>query len=351
MPHDVFVSYASGDKVVADAACAMLETKRLRCWIAPRDVLPGMNYGEAIVGAIRGSRVIVLIFSSRANASQQVMREVERAVHHGVPIIPFRIEDTSPSQALEYYISAPHWLDAMTPPMERHLDRLCTTVAALLKVVSMTVSGADPVPSTEAGAGSGVTPQARAAPNFRRNVVAAVVIATALGAWLWSRSDSPTKSVDATVQPAAGDQDPSRLSVEQLLGAGAPTEAEGSIEGHVVSASDGRPIADAQIEVSADRPEKPLRDGGRAASDAEGRFCLDRIRVGTIRALGAGHSRATGSGPREPLTPPYRFDLGLDRWTRRLACRRRDSSRIGFGGEAARLRCGNDIERNRNVYC
>src|SRR5262245_47756102 len=60
------------------------------------------------------------------------MREVERAVHVGIPVVPFRIEDTAPSQALEYFISAPHWLDALTPPLEQHLRRLADTVERLL---------------------------------------------------------------------------------------------------------------------------------------------------------------------------------------------------------------------------
>jgi len=36
MAHDVFVSYASGDKPVADAVCSTLESHGVRCWIAPR---------------------------------------------------------------------------------------------------------------------------------------------------------------------------------------------------------------------------------------------------------------------------------------------------------------------------
>lgn len=39
--HDVFISYAAADKPVADAACATLESRKIRCWIAPRDVVPG----------------------------------------------------------------------------------------------------------------------------------------------------------------------------------------------------------------------------------------------------------------------------------------------------------------------
>ncbi len=69
MGHDVFVSYASGDKPVADAVCVTLESNGIRCWIAPRDVLPGVHYGEAIIDAINEARIMVLVFSSKANIS------------------------------------------------------------------------------------------------------------------------------------------------------------------------------------------------------------------------------------------------------------------------------------------
>jgi hypothetical protein len=129
---DAFISYASPDKTVADAVCARLENSGIRCWIAPRDVTPGMNYGTAIGDAIREARVMVLVFSSSANKSPQVPREVERAVSLAVPIIPFRIENVAPEKPLDYFISSVHWLDAMTPPMERHIDSLATTVRKLL---------------------------------------------------------------------------------------------------------------------------------------------------------------------------------------------------------------------------
>ena len=132
MAHDVFLSYSSKDKPIADAVCGTLEGKKIRCWIAPRDVLPGVPYGEALVEAIEASRVMVLVFSSSANKSPQVMREVERAVSKGMPLIPLRIEQVPPSKSLEYFISAPHWLDALTPPLEKHLQSLSETVLLLL---------------------------------------------------------------------------------------------------------------------------------------------------------------------------------------------------------------------------
>ena len=132
MAHDVFISYASSDKLTSDAACAVLESKGLRCWMAPRDILPGMDYGEAIIDAIGEVKVFLLVFSSHANASNQIKREVERAVNRGIPVIPLRIEDVAPTKSLEYFISSPHWLDAFSPPLQRHLDYLAEVIQSLL---------------------------------------------------------------------------------------------------------------------------------------------------------------------------------------------------------------------------
>jgi hypothetical protein len=135
MGHDVIISYATIDKPIADAVCAKLEERGMRCWIAPRDILAGMDYAEAIISAIDSAKLMVLIFSSHANASKHVMREAERAVHDGYPIIPVRIEDVQPNPSLQYYISAQHWLDALTPPLEQHILKLADTVSALLGTI------------------------------------------------------------------------------------------------------------------------------------------------------------------------------------------------------------------------
>lgn len=149
MPHDVFVSYASEDKTVADAVCATLESRRVRCWIAPRDVVAGSEYGGAIVEAIASSRVLVLVLSARSNASKQVLREVERALSKGVAILPFRIEDIEPSGSMEYFLGGQHWLDALTPPLERHLGRLAESVEALLSVARRESHAAAPLGSPQ----------------------------------------------------------------------------------------------------------------------------------------------------------------------------------------------------------
>ncbi|HKV54540.1 MAG TPA: toll/interleukin-1 receptor domain-containing protein [Candidatus Binataceae bacterium] len=132
MAHDVFISYSSRDKTVADAACARLEADGIRCWIAPRDILPGMDWGGAIIEAIEGARLMLLVLSASADESPQILREVERAVNKGLRIVPLRIEDVKPGKSLEYFLGTPHWLDAITPPLERHLEYLVQTARTLL---------------------------------------------------------------------------------------------------------------------------------------------------------------------------------------------------------------------------
>jgi hypothetical protein len=134
MGHDVFISYSSKDKPIADGVCATLERNGLRCWMAPRDILPGADWGASIVEAIGSSRAFVLVLSTSANASPQIKREVERAVHHAVPIVPYRIEDVVPTASLEYFLSTPHWLDAFTPPVERHAQSLADALNRLLGI-------------------------------------------------------------------------------------------------------------------------------------------------------------------------------------------------------------------------
>jgi hypothetical protein len=144
MLHEVFVSYSQADRARADAVCLSLEQVGIRCWIAPRDVPPGVAWGGAIVQAIRTSRVLLVVLSASANASPNVLREVDAALQSGVPILPLRVEDVSPSPELAYYLHATHWLDAWTPPLEGHLQRLAQQVTALLGRSASPLAGAPP---------------------------------------------------------------------------------------------------------------------------------------------------------------------------------------------------------------
>jgi TIR domain len=142
--NDIFISYSQPDAECAFELVARLEAEGIKCWIAPRDITPAADWAAEIIDAISAARLMVLVFSASSNDSAQVRREVERAVHKQVQILPFRIEDVLPSKSLEYFLSSQHWMDAFPPPRDAQYARLCSylkarggsTAAAPLRVTS-----------------------------------------------------------------------------------------------------------------------------------------------------------------------------------------------------------------------
>lgn len=125
MARDIFISYSQPDRDCAYELTHHLEANGFSVWIAPRDVSPAAEWAAEIIDAISAAKVMVLVFSSSSNTSPQVRREVERAVHKDLRILPFRIEDVLPSRSLEYFLSAQHWLDGFPAPRSLHYERLC----------------------------------------------------------------------------------------------------------------------------------------------------------------------------------------------------------------------------------
>lgn len=150
MAHEIFISYAAEDKPTADAVCAAIEGHGIKCWYAPRDVEYGKDFEESIVDAIVASRLMILILTSHANNSAHVKREIQNACMEevAVPVLPFRTEDIPLNKSLRYYIGSVHWLDALTPPLEPHLQRLVEHVKARAGK-SPTESNPQPEPESE----------------------------------------------------------------------------------------------------------------------------------------------------------------------------------------------------------
>src|SRR5258705_2304975 len=130
MVRDVFVSFSQPDYGCAMELVGRVEQEGINCWIAPRDIAPSADWAAEIIDAISSSRTMILVFSASSNESPQVRREVERAVHKQVSILPFRIENVLPSKSLEYSVTSQHWMDAFPPPREPHYARLCAYLKA-----------------------------------------------------------------------------------------------------------------------------------------------------------------------------------------------------------------------------
>jgi hypothetical protein len=128
MAHDVFISYSSIDEQVAETVCDYLEKNNISCWMASRDVIAGEDWVKEIVRAITRSKLIFLIFSSNSNESSQIEREINIASEKNIPILPFRVDNIEPSEGLIYYIGRRNWLNAFSPPLEKHLEHMLKSV-------------------------------------------------------------------------------------------------------------------------------------------------------------------------------------------------------------------------------
>jgi hypothetical protein len=86
-PTDVFISHSNQDKTVANAMRSRFEQAGNRCWIAPRDVRPGRNWGSEIIRGLDNAKVMIVVLSASANDSRPVKKEVERAFDKEIVII------------------------------------------------------------------------------------------------------------------------------------------------------------------------------------------------------------------------------------------------------------------------
>ncbi len=112
-PPEAFISHTSTDAGKAKELCELLEARGVRCWIAPRDIVPGDDYRASIVKAIEVTPVVLLLLSEEANGSVHVAAEIERAVAKRKRVVTLRLEkDVQFGERLELHLSATHWLDA-----------------------------------------------------------------------------------------------------------------------------------------------------------------------------------------------------------------------------------------------
>jgi amino acid transporter len=153
--HDVFISYSQHDKAPADAVCHRLEEAGIRCWIAPRDVAAGKRWAEAIVDALSEAKLVIVIFTAAANASRHVLDEVSAALDIGRTVIPFRLEDIGPTGELRLHLGGLHWLDALSPPLDDHIDRLIETTKRNLPSSGTTQAKEEKSPTVDAVASRG----------------------------------------------------------------------------------------------------------------------------------------------------------------------------------------------------
>jgi TolB-like protein len=211
---DVFISYASADKQAAASICAALERGGVVCWIAPRDVTPGVFYADAIVQAINSAHILIVVLSVNSVGSQHVLREVERASAKRRPLVAFRLDTAPLPTGLEYFLSASHWLDASGGTIERALPGLLDAVHRLLGPSDKPMADASIRDDLNVGAGSGVAARRENTPKPRWNRLwiaagaVAVVLLALLAGKFWLSKPATDERPAAAVKPAAGPSAP-----------------------------------------------------------------------------------------------------------------------------------------------
>jgi hypothetical protein len=94
-------------------------------------VRAGENFQESIVRALREARVMVLVFSSNANNSEEIKKEVVLAGRHKVTVVPVRVEDVVPNDAFTYEFATRQWID-LFQDWERQLEQLVNQIDQIL---------------------------------------------------------------------------------------------------------------------------------------------------------------------------------------------------------------------------
>ena len=132
MGYDAFISFSSKDGDAADKIRHGLETRGIACWMSSRDVLPGADFGDSIVSALETSRVMVLVFSTNANNSDEVKKELVLAGEYKMPVLPVRIEKVLPSGAFRYQLTIRQYLD-LFEDWDTNMAKLAEQITRVVK--------------------------------------------------------------------------------------------------------------------------------------------------------------------------------------------------------------------------
>ena len=136
MAHDVFISYSTDDQKIVEGLSAYLEQNGIRCFIAYRDIVKGVDWAEAITSAIENCRLMIVIFSEHFNRSKQVDREIALAIEEAKPILTFKIQDAAFTGTKKYYLQNLNWIDAF-PDAEKYFGNLCENVLLFLPEIRL----------------------------------------------------------------------------------------------------------------------------------------------------------------------------------------------------------------------
>lgn len=137
MAEDVFVSYSRQDNEKVQALTGKLRAAGVGLWMDVRNIDGAAMWGEEIVNAVARSKVLLLLVSKTAVASQNVVKEVLLASERKAHILPVDLEPTEIPGSLKYALAGIQHIeyfrgdaDAQMKAILRSLERLGVGVGA-----------------------------------------------------------------------------------------------------------------------------------------------------------------------------------------------------------------------------
>lgn len=125
---EVFISYSTTDKKVADSIVDHLEQHEIECFIAPRDIEGGENYAKRLVKALDECLLVLLVASKRTNESDHVLNEIDIVIEKKIPILPIFIEEYELNDELRYYIGRKQRIMAVEHDIATYLPAILSAV-------------------------------------------------------------------------------------------------------------------------------------------------------------------------------------------------------------------------------
>ncbi|MDD3152986.1 MAG: toll/interleukin-1 receptor domain-containing protein [Bacteroidales bacterium] len=113
MNHDVFISYSRKDEYVVNEICEFFTKNEITYWIDKRKIYAGSEFMGDIVNAIRQSKVTLFISSLNSNKSIYTAKEIAIAFNERKYIIPYKIDNSSFNDKLEFLLCDINWVEAI----------------------------------------------------------------------------------------------------------------------------------------------------------------------------------------------------------------------------------------------
>jgi hypothetical protein len=130
LPKKIFISYVQEDGAVAYEIASGLESQGYSSWYYERDCPAGADYFEETHKAISDCEAMVIVISPRSLPSDQITREIVRAVESSKATFPLLLEVTHD----DYAHRRPGWHQAMAAANATRIppERVATVVPSLV---------------------------------------------------------------------------------------------------------------------------------------------------------------------------------------------------------------------------